>query len=562
CVAGPLSNIISSRDIIRAGFNHASKVRDCIQDGLRIWPDDWLVKYPILNSIPIPVISDDKSDALEWRCSDGMGKPFLVHNVWDSIRPRDNPVSWCDLVWFHACISRHAFNMWLIIKQRLRTQDCLRSWEVNYDLGVVCPLCETQPDSHEHLFFVCPFSQQIWSRVQQNTGLTGAGPSLASIITYFLPIAKRKSSKNCIGKLVVAATTYFIWKEHNSRLFNKVKRSVTDVVRCILSNVRLKLLSCRFKKSSDAIMFAHIPNYNPTSPNYSPPSLGNTFSYTLEDPSEKFYSGNDHRGNLGSPPIRYKESSGCNLMAPKRTSTFAAPTMTQAAIRKLIAASDATALEAQAANMKNADNTNRNTEPREAHIAKRCSYKEFMSYQPFNFKGSKGTVGLIRWFERTESVFSRSNRTEDCKVKFATGTLTEEALSWWNLFAQPIGIEEAYKITWSEFKKLLIKKYCPRTEIKKMEDEFYNMTVKGNDLKTYVRRFHELAVLCPTMVSNSEKMIKVFIGGLPQSIKGNVTASKPQTLEEAIFNVIITYDIYKNHFHGKNFVLFHANYVT
>nr|GEW00269.1 reverse transcriptase domain-containing protein [Tanacetum cinerariifolium] len=504
CVAGPLSNIISSRDIIRAGFNHASKVRDCIQDGLRIWPDDWLVKYPILNSIPIPVISDDKSDALEWRCSDGMGKPFLVHNVWDSIRPRDNPVSWCDLVWFHACISRHAFNMWLIIKQRLRTQDCLRSWEVNYDLGVVCPLCETQPDSHEHLFFVCPFSQQIWSRVQQNTGLTGAGPSLASIITYFLPIAKRKSSKNCID----------------------------------------------------------IPNYNPTSPNYSPPSLGNTFSYTLEDPSEKFYSGNDHRGNLGSPPIRYKESSGCNLMAPKRTSTFAAPTMTQAAIRKLIAASDATALEAQAANMKNADNTNRNTEPREAHIAKRCSYKEFMSYQPFNFKGSKGTVGLIRWFERTESVFSRSNRTEDCKVKFATGTLTEEALSWWNLFAQPIGIEEAYKITWSEFKKLLIKKYCPRTEIKKMEDEFYNMTVKGNDLKTYVRRFHELAVLCPTMVSNSEKMIKVFIGGLPQSIKGNVTASKPQTLEEAIFNVIITYDIYKNHFHGKNFVLFHANYVT
>ncbi|GJU44118.1 reverse transcriptase domain-containing protein [Tanacetum coccineum] len=86
-------------------------------------------------------------------------------------------------------------------------------------------------------------------------------------------------------------------------------------------------------------------------------------------------------------------------------------------------------------------------------------------------------------------VFSRSNCTEDCKVKFATGTLTEEALSWWNSFAQPIGIEEAYKITWVEFKKLLIKKYCPRTEVQKMEDKFYHLTVKGNDLKTYVRRF-------------------------------------------------------------------------
>nr|GEW19723.1 putative reverse transcriptase domain-containing protein [Tanacetum cinerariifolium] len=36
------------------------------------------------------------------------------------------------------------------------------------------------------------------------------------------------------------------------------------------------------------------------------------------------------------------------------------------------------------------------------------------------------------------------------------------------------------------------------------------------------------------MVPNSKKLMEVFIGGLPRSIKGNVTASKPQTLEEAI----------------------------
>ncbi|GJV96035.1 putative reverse transcriptase domain-containing protein [Tanacetum coccineum] len=221
-------------------------------------------------------------------------------------------------------------------------------------------------------------------------------------------------------------------------------------------------------------------------------------------------------------------------MAPKRTPTSAAPAMSQAAIRKLVADSVAAALEAQAATMANTDNTTRNTGQGETPVARKCSYKEFMSCQPFNFKGTEGAVGLIRWFERTESVFSRSNCTEDCKVKFATGTLTEEALSWWNSFAQPIGIEEAYKITWSEFKKLLIKKYCPRTEVKKMEDEFYNLTVKGNDLKTYIRRFQELAILCPTMVPNSEKLMEVFIGGLPRSIEGNVTASKPQTLEEAI----------------------------
>ncbi|GJS38734.1 putative reverse transcriptase domain-containing protein [Tanacetum coccineum] len=65
-------------------------------------------------------------------------------------------------------------------------------------------------------------------------------------------------------------------------------------------------------------------------------------------------------------------------------STSEAPAMTQAAIRKLVADSVSTALEAQAANIENTDNT---TRPREAHVARQCSYKEFMSCQPINFKG-------------------------------------------------------------------------------------------------------------------------------------------------------------------------------
>ncbi|GKD09686.1 reverse transcriptase domain-containing protein [Tanacetum coccineum] len=54
-----------------------------------------------------------------------------------------------------------------------------------------------------------------------------------------------------------------------------------------------------------------------------------------------------------------------------------------------------------------------------------------------------------------------------------------------------------------------------------MEDELYNLTVKGNDLKPYVRRFQELAVLCPNMVPNNEKLLEAFIRGLPRSIEGN-----------------------------------------
>nr|GEZ75629.1 hypothetical protein [Tanacetum cinerariifolium] len=149
-------------------------------------------------------------------------------------------------------------------------------------------------------------------------------------------------------------------------------------------------------------------------------------------------------------------------------------------IRKLVADSVATALETQKATMVEADNS-----IREIPVAKRENYKEIISYQPFYFNGMEGFVGLIRWFKRTESVFSQSNCAKENKVAFAT--------------------EQANRITWSELKRLLTNK-----------------------------RFQELVVLCPNMVPNIEKVMEVFIGGLPRSIEGNVTGSKPQTLEEAI----------------------------
>ncbi|GJZ90025.1 hypothetical protein Tco_0661952 [Tanacetum coccineum] len=151
-------------------------------------------------------------------------------------------------------------------------------------------------------------------------------------------------------------------------------------------------------------------------------------------------------------------------MPPKRTSTSEASAMTHVAIRKLVADSVTTALEAQATTMASINNPNRNSGPR------KTPYEKFMSFQPFYFNGTEGAIGLIRWFERTESVFSHSNCAKKNKVKFAINTLTKEALFWWNSFAQPIRVEEAYKITWSEFKRLLIKKYYLQTEIKKMEE--------------------------------------------------------------------------------------------
>ncbi|GKF82539.1 hypothetical protein Tco_0244195 [Tanacetum coccineum] len=111
-------------------------------------------------------------------------------------------------------------------------------------------------------------------------------------------------------------------------------------------------------------------------------------------------------------------------MPPKRTSTSETPAITLAAIQQLINDGISSALKAQAASMASASNPNRNTEPTGTPAAKTGNYKEFVSCQPFYFNGMEGAVGLIHWFERTESVFSRSHYAKENKVIYVTGTLT------------------------------------------------------------------------------------------------------------------------------------------
>ncbi|GKB23242.1 hypothetical protein Tco_0862643, partial [Tanacetum coccineum] len=111
-------------------------------------------------------------------------------------------------------------------------------------------------------------------------------------------------------------------------------------------------------------------------------------------------------------------------MPPKRTSTSEASTMTHAAIRKLVADSVATALEAQTATMTIINNPNKNSGPRKTPVVRKCTYENFMSCQPFYFNGTEGAVGLIPLFEHTELIFSHSKLFQEEQIKFAINTLT------------------------------------------------------------------------------------------------------------------------------------------
>ncbi|GJX53007.1 hypothetical protein Tco_0281376 [Tanacetum coccineum] len=174
-------------------------------------------------------------------------------------------------------------------------------------------------------------------------------------------------------------------------------------------------------------------------------------------------------------------------MAPKKRTTRASPAtttttttpVTNVHLRALIDQGVANALAARDTNksINGYDSHDSGTGVRrQAPLAHECTYSDFMKCKPLYFKGTDGVVELTQWFERMETV--------------------------------TVGHDVAYAMTWTNLKKMMTVKYCPRGEIKKLEVE----------------------MMFPEESDKSER----YVGGLPGMIHRNVMASKPKTLQDAI----------------------------
>ncbi|GKF14602.1 hypothetical protein Tco_0056064 [Tanacetum coccineum] len=205
-------------------------------------------------------------------------------------------------------------------------------------------------------------------------------------------------------------------------------------------------------------------------------------------------------------------------MAPKRATrsnitpeTTTTKTVTNAQLQAMIDQGVNASLAAHDANRStNGDDSHvsgtgvRRTE----RVSRECTYPDFMKCQPLNFKGTEGVVELIQWFEKMETVLSISNCSVENQIKFFTCTLLAGALTWWNSHVRTVGHDVAYAMTWTDMKKKMTNKYCPRVEIKKLEAEL--------------------------MFPEESDKIERYVSGLPDMIHGSIVASRPKTMQEVI----------------------------
>nr|GFD02306.1 reverse transcriptase domain-containing protein [Tanacetum cinerariifolium] len=112
-------------------------------------------------------------------------------------------------------------------------------------------------------------------------------------------------------------------------------------------------------------------------------------------------------------------------------------------------------------------------------------------------------------------------------VKFATCTLLDAALTWWNSQIRSLG-PDAYSMTWEILKKKMTQKYYPQGEIKKLEIELWNLKIKENNVLAYTERFQELTLICTKCVADETEKIDKYVSGLPDNIYESMKASKPK----------------------------------
>nr|GEW13450.1 hypothetical protein [Tanacetum cinerariifolium] len=146
---------------------------------------------------------------------------------------------------------------------------------------------------------------------------------------------------------------------------------------------------------------------------------------------------------------------------------------------------------------------------RNVQTARPCFYADFIKCQPLNIKGTEGVV------------------------TFATCTLLNAALTWWNSQISSLG-PNAYLMTWEVYKKKMTDKYYPQGEIKKLEIKLWNLKVKENNVSAHTERFQELTLICTKFVADETEKIDKYVSGLPDNIYRSVKASKPKMLDETI----------------------------
>ncbi|XP_024013936.1 uncharacterized protein LOC112088023 [Eutrema salsugineum] len=212
-------------------------------------------EHLVLIEEALSALSEEKDISL-WRNTTSEFKPyFSSKNTWTQIRDARPLVQWHKGIWFKFATPKYAFCSWLAIRNRLSTGDRMIAW--NPGISSECIFCSATNETRDHLFFSCPFSATIWTRLASGllaTRFTTDWHTLTQLISDdgLAPIPM------FLTRYVLQCAIYSIWRERNSRRHGKTPNAASRIIQQLDKQVRNRLSTIRssgFTKLEGSLQF-------------------------------------------------------------------------------------------------------------------------------------------------------------------------------------------------------------------------------------------------------------------------------------------------------------------
>ncbi|GJR31762.1 RNA-directed DNA polymerase, eukaryota, reverse transcriptase zinc-binding domain protein [Tanacetum coccineum] len=223
------------------------QVAEMVHNGEWKWPWDWIDKFPELSQVFIPMFTDNRDKVL-WKRNNGNYTDFSTKKAWEDMRSNGSELYWNKLVWFSQSILGHMFVVYMAVLGKLQTQDIIMVW--NKDHNMKCALCNSCPDSHEHLFFKYDFSKKVWNEFNRRMMNKRCCYEWKEITRNLAKQYRDRSMDSVVGRIMFGACVYFVWQERNKRLFTNERRKVEEANKIINDCIKLKMMSLKVLKTA------------------------------------------------------------------------------------------------------------------------------------------------------------------------------------------------------------------------------------------------------------------------------------------------------------------------
>ncbi|XP_019264656.1 PREDICTED: uncharacterized protein LOC109242255 [Nicotiana attenuata] len=166
------------------------------------------------------------------------GKDYSIREVYNKMRGEFTKVIWRRLICNNCSSPRWIFIMYIAVQNRLYTKDILMKW--GSITSAECVLCEAVDESHDHLFFTCEYSSNVWEKVMKWAGIGRKARIWSEEISWASTYATGSKSDEAIYRMILAGAVYYLWQERNWRIFRKKKRKAEELVRMIVQDIHCR----------------------------------------------------------------------------------------------------------------------------------------------------------------------------------------------------------------------------------------------------------------------------------------------------------------------------------